>query len=222
MSQNFVIVVVGNKLVLKAASKPLINASFDAVYGEKHVYAHGEATRHREFAAFCKSLGQVQKVEVEKAPEWCHYHKANVGHSIDHCPDVRCRTCRASGHTDRVCEAKPCEACNKYGHVLEACFSRMTCEKCGVTGHPTEKCFGPREAPQKTLWCSYHKVEGEHSTSRCPDLQDWECENCGEKGHFFKNCRNPHIVRNPFEKVSTDVREFIYSNDGARPLKPKK
>lgn len=157
-------------------------------------------------------------------PTWCHYHKAAVGHSIDHCPDVFCRVCKRKGHTDKVCETPLCEVCNRFGHHQEECYTKIKCTNCNHMGHPQEKCYTPvRVAPEpKAIWCSYHEVENSHTTAACPDLKNWECENCGEKGHYFKNCRNPMIVRHrPVFSAPVDTREFITTGVFAQPVKSR-
>jgi len=168
-----------------------------------------------------KNVAAEEKVfwreEMPPSKTYCHYHKGEVGHTIDNCPNVRCRGCGFLGHTDKVCTTPKCETCEKFGHVTENCYSTMKCETCGRTGHPTEKCRGTK-VEKRPVWCAYHQIEGEHSSAKCPDLMAWDCENCGEKGHFFKNCHNAHIVR-PLRAVSThDDREYIVASGGALPL----
>jgi hypothetical protein len=243
VSPVVVVVLQGGKLILQGKDRCPPNPSFEEKVGSALVVAYGEASRHRDFSGLCKTLrrvlhdrGSEAEPKAEK-PAWCHYHKAEVGHTIDRCPDVKCRKCHLLGHTDRVCEAEACEVCGKFGHTAEVCrrrkcevcsreghsadkcFSQMTCATCGEVGHPTDRCFGP--APEKKIWCSYHQVEGVHYTSQCPDLKDWECENCGEVGHYYKNCRNPHIARPSASKVEVDAREFIYASGNAQPLRQK-
>jgi len=240
------IVIEAGKLVMKSQDTPLRNPSFEKEINGVMFAAYGDVTRHRGFAEYCKQICTDDSTASEKPTEeqtqklaWCHYHKAEVGHVMDACPDVTCRKCHAKGHTDRVCTATPCgecegyghstetcrhrkcEACGKEGHSAEKCYSKSKCEKCGREGHPTEKCYS---APKKPVWCVYHQVEGDHPTSECPDLKTWECENCGEKGHYFKNCHNPHIVRSSRRGDQIDSREFIYASGNAQPLrsKPKK
>src|SRR5437868_2983688 len=108
------VVVDSGKLALRALAKSLPNASFEEKVGEVTLCAHGDATRHKLFSSFVawvrKSIEEhspasESKAEVEQ--EWCHYHKAAVGHTIDSCPDVECRKCHAKGHTGRVCKAVP-------------------------------------------------------------------------------------------------------------------
>lgn len=222
------IVVAAGKLSLRSLPRALPNASFEMQVGGKHFSAHGDAARHQGFKNLCQEIRDTLEGEATPAapvkaakPEWCHYHKANVGHSMDHCPAVTCRKCHKQGHTDRVCTAEPCGECGNFGHASDDCFSKMKCEKCGVVGHPTERCYAK---PKRPVWCHYHEVEGDHHSSECPDLKDWQCENCGEKGHFFRNCRHPNIVRRPRERAEVTEREkqeYIFANGNAAPLRSR-
>jgi len=222
------IVVEAGKLVVLAKPKASPNASFEEKVGTVGVFAYGDATRHRDFSAVCREVRKALKARAVAAAAptepaapaltYCHYHKAEVGHSIDACPDVTCRTCRRKGHTDRVCTTPQCTVCSGYGHAPEKC-RRRACTGCGRTGHSEDACY-----QNKPAWCSYHQTEGDHHTSECPDLKDWECENCGEKGHYFKNCHNPHIVRVHRRPEKADVNEddYIFASGNSKPLHQKR
>lgn len=207
--------------------------------GDVIIMATKEAAGHPDFESFLAKVREIVDRGEQKnvqAPQlaWCHYHKARIGHTIDNCPDVRCRTCHLLGHTNRVCSTPKCEECGKFGHssnsckhtkceecgrsghVSNQCYRNVVCGDCGTYGHPTEKC---RKSTQiKPVWCSFCEVEGDHPTSDCEDLKYHVCETCGEKGHFLKNCRNP---RQPKAVVKIHSESFVHSPKEQNPYEPK-
>ncbi len=121
----------------------------------------------------------------------CVYCK-KPGHIIDACPIVKCRRCKHTGHTERVCKVKErCDKCGGYGHGREAECTRCLkhghlagectlpeCDVCGKLGHTTESC-------RLNLHCEKCDRDG-HSEDKC-----WLCDKCGKHGHLAEVCVVP-------------------------------